>query len=522
MARDFFQGRHAGVLVPLFSIPSRDSWGIGEIPDLVPLGRWMSAAGFDFVQLLPLNEMAEGQNSPYSALSAMAIDPIFIAPARVPELEGFGAESFLDPGQRLLLRMAREASTIEYPTIRALKGRAFKAAFDLFKTDEWRPQTARAKRLQAFIDRERWWLDEYTLFRALHAAQRGRHWRDWSPTLRDREPDALARTREELSDQILFFSYLQWLADEQWRAARQECRVGVFGDFPFMVSGDSADVWSRQHEFRLDARVGAPPDAFSETGQDWGFPAYRWAQVADTDYEWLRARARRSADLYDGYRVDHLVGFFRTYAREADGTAGFAPAHEPEQIAQGERLLTVFASTGARVIAEDLGLIPDFVRHSTDRLGIPGFKVLRWEREWLREGHPFKDPQTYPSCSVATSSTHDTETLAEWWETATDADRLAAAEIPLLRTAGCDSTNGFEDETRDALLDLLFASSADLLILPIQDIFGWRDRINIPALISDRNWTWRLPWPVEDLSVEPGARERGAFTHALANRYDRT
>ena len=153
-----------------------------------------------------------------------------------------------------------------------------------------------------------------------------------------------------------------------------------------MVSGDSADVWSRQGDFRLDASVGAPPDAFSETGQDWGFPAYRWARLAEEGYQWLSARARRSADLYDGYRVDHLVGFFRTYAREQDGSAGFVPADEHEQIAQGEHLLTLFSASGARVIAEDLGLIPDFVRQSTERLGIPGFKVIRWERNWQHGG----------------------------------------------------------------------------------------------------------------------------------------
>ncbi len=522
MARDFFQGRHAGVLVPLFSIPSRESWGIGEIPDVVRLGQWMSAAGFDFLQLLPLNEMAEGQNSPYSALSAMAIDPIFIAPTRVAELDGFGAESFLDAGERQLLQTVRESAAIEYATVRVLKTRVFRAAFDLFLTDEWRPGTPRAKRLQAFMDRERWWLDEYTLFRALHAVQHGVHWRQWNAPVRDRQPDALAHARDELAQHILFYAYLQWLADEQWSAARLESRVGVFGDFPFMVSGDSADVWSRQHEFRLDASVGAPPDAFSETGQDWGFPAYRWTEIAADGYDWLKARARRSAELYDGYRVDHLVGFFRTYAREPDGTAGFVPATEPDQIAQGERLLRLFAASGARVIAEDLGLIPDFVRRSTEQLCIPGFKVLRWERDWQTDGHPFTDPAQYPACSVATTSTHDTETLAEWWDTASEADRHAALQIPLLREANSLADEEFHNGTRDSLLELLYASNADLLLLPIQDIFGWRDRINIPALISDRNWTWRLPWPVEDLSGEPAARERGAFTHAMANRYERT
>jgi len=522
MGRDFFHGRHAGLLVPLFSIPSRESWGIGEIPDIVRLGRWMTAAGFDFLQLLPLNEMAEGQDSPYSPLSAMALDPLFIAPAKVPELEGFGAESFLDPIERDRLEVARQAPAIQYATIRALKTRVFRAAFELFLTDEWRPRTPRGQGLEAFIERESWWLSEYTLFRALCAREGTTRWRKWRAALRDREPGALDEARTGLSETILFYAYLQWIAAEQWAQTKDECGIGIFGDFPFMVSGDSADVWSRQGDFRLDASVGAPPDAFSETGQDWGFPAYRWARLAEEGYQWLSARARRSADLYDGYRVDHLVGFFRTYAREQDGSAGFVPADEHEQIAQGEHLLTLFSASGARVIAEDLGLIPDFVRQSTERLGIPGFKVIRWERNWQHEGRPFRDPADYPASSVATSSTHDTETLAEWWDTAPAEERQAAVQIPLLHALGRDAEEEFDNEMRDSFLELLYASGSDLLLLPIQDIFGWRDRINIPALISDSNWTWRLPWPIEDLSAEPGARERGAFTHALANRYERT
>ena len=103
------------------------------------------------------------------------------------------------------------------------------------------------------------------------------------------------------------------------RARERAGDVALFGDLPFMVSGDSADVWARQDEFRLDASVGVPPDAFSETGQDWGLPVYRWDVLAERDFDWLRHRARRNADLFDGYRVDHLVGFYRTYFRPHDG-----------------------------------------------------------------------------------------------------------------------------------------------------------------------------------------------------------
>src|SRR5204863_9632133 len=166
----------------------------------------------------------------------------------------------------------------------------------------------------------------------------------------------LQAAREELELEILFYSYLQWLASDQWARAREAIDVCVFGDFPFMVSGDSADVWSRQEDFRIDASVGAPPDAFSDTGQDWGFPAYRWDRIAAGGYEWLAARARRSAELFDGYRVDHLVGFFRTYARVKDGEAAFTPADEPDQIVQGAAVLKVLSAPGSRIIAEDLGV----------------------------------------------------------------------------------------------------------------------------------------------------------------------
>ena len=521
MARDFFRGRHAGVLVPLFSIPSRESWGIGEIGDLPRFADWMKAAGFSLVQLLPINEMAHGQNSPYSALSAMSIDPLFISPARAIDVQAAGGEMLLSADERSMLRAAREAPAVDYDLVRHVKTRAFRAAFDSFETNEWRADTQRARELRAFIERERWWLEEYCLFRALHAHERERSWRDWPAPLRDRDPAAIVAARAEFERELLYYAFLQWLAAGQWQDARSSSGIGVFGDFPFMVSGDSADVWSRQEDFRLDASVGAPPDAFSATGQDWGFPAYRWSDIAAGGYAWLSARARRSAELFDGYRVDHLVGFFRTYVREQDGRAGFVPAGEADQIAQGETLLELFRETGARVIAEDLGVIPNFVRAVLARLGIPGYKVLRWEREWDEAGQPFRDPRRYPSCAVATSGTHDTETLLEWWNNAPLEERRAVAAVPSLADAHIDPESPLTDRTRDALLAALLCSSADLVLLPIQDLFGWRDRINTPALIDSRNWTWRLPWLVDDLLRQPVASERAGFLREVVERCNR-
>jgi len=519
MPRDFFGDRHAGMLVPLFSIPTRKSWGIGELSDLPVLSEWMSGAGFSFVQLLPLNEMAGGQNSPYSALSAMAIDPIFIAPAAVPEIEALGGEEILTEAERGELAIARHAAAIDYVRVRALKTKAFRAAFAAFLEHEWRPKSARARRLQRFTERSRWWLESYTLFRALHERGHRRAWTEWDPPLRDRDPDALRQARAELADEILFYAYLQWLAAEQWTQAREAAEIGVFGDFPFMVSGDSADVWARQQDFRMDASVGAPPDAFSETGQDWGFPAYRWREIAEGGFQWLAARARRNAELYDAYRVDHLVGFFRTYVRERGGPAAFVPAEQHEQVRQGERVLDVLSAPGARLIAEDLGVIPDFVRQTLLRLGIPGFKVLRWEREWEAEGRPFRDPAAYPRTSVATSGTHDTETVAQWWDEAPPEERRAVSA--LVGIDRCNPDGPFDDCVRDAILDLLFLSRSDMAIVPIHDVFGWRERVNTPALVSDENWTWRLPWPVEDLQSNPVATERAAYLRDLIARSGR-
>jgi 4-alpha-glucanotransferase len=516
----FASGRHAGVSVPLFSIPSRSSWGVGEIRDLRRFARWLSSAGLDFVQILPVNEMQEGQSSPYSALSAMAIDPIFIAVDELGDFHDAGGIAALDPEDRERIAAARRARTIDYRSIRLAKRHALHLAFQSFVAPS--ASTRATDDFAAFVERERWWLDDYALFRALHDEHHGRYWIEWGPPLRDRQPAALDAARARLSTEIRYYEYLQWIAAAQWARARRDCaEVGIVGDFPFMVSGHSADVWSRQREFRLDASVGVPPDAFSATGQDWGMPVYRWDVMAPGGYEWLAHRAARCAELFDAFRIDHLVGFFRTYLREPDGTASFVPPDEASQVAQGEALVALFARFGPRIIAEDLGVIPDFVRASLADLGVPGMKVLRWEREWKKEGRPFRDPATYPACSAALSGTHDTETVAEWWEAADPEERLAVSRIPSVRAAGCSNDARFTPTIRDALITALYDAGSDIMMLTMQDIFGWRDRINTPALVSDANWSWRLPWPVDDLMTEPEAVERANFLRGLARRSGR-
>ncbi|MGE5243664.1 MAG: 4-alpha-glucanotransferase [Betaproteobacteria bacterium] len=520
--------RRAGVLVPLFSCPSDASWGIGDIGDIATLAAWLAAAGQRVLQLLPMNEMAPGLPSPYSAISAMAIDPIYIRVPDVPEFRAAGGEDALDDDVRSMLEAARRSGRIDYSRVRAAKGRALRSAFERFRAAEWSRDTARAAGLRSFLAAQAWWVEDYALFRALHGRDGERPWTEWPDALRQREAGALDRARRELAGEILHYQYLQWIADSQWHAARAAARarrVALFGDLPFMVDGDSADVWARQGQFRLDASVGAPPDAFSAAGQDWGMPVYRWEAVEADGFRWLRDRARRSADLYDGYRVDHLVGFYRTYGRpHREGEPFFTPDEESAQTELGERVLTIFREPGPEIIAEDLGTVPDFVRASLRRLGIPGYRVLRWERRWNEEGQPFVDPAEYPPASVATSGTHDTEPLAVWWDAAPAEERreLAALETVRRLAGGRDvADQPFTPALRDTLLEALFASGSSLLVLPLCDVFGWRDRINDPATISDDNWTYRLPWPIDRLDEIPEARERRDALRAWASRYGR-
>lgn len=521
--------RRSGLLLPLFSCPTTVSWGIGDIGSVPSVTRWLADAGQRALQLLPLSEMAADEQSPYSALSAMAIDPIYIDVAAVPDFVALGGETALDPADREALAHVRAARRVEYRMVRGLKRAALAAAFDRFVEAEWgHDDRTRAREFAAFTVAEGWWLADYALFRALHADRHEAPWTAWPEALRRRDAAALDEERVRLAHRILFHQYLQWTADTQWRAARAAASavgVSLLGDLPFMVDTDSADVWVRQDDFDLDVSVGVPPDAFSAAGQDWGMPLYRWDRIGANDFAWLRQRAARTASLFDGYRIDHLVGFYRTYGRpRGSGAPFFTPPTEPEQLALGERLIDVFRGAGAEVIAEDLGVVPAFVRASLDRLGVPGFRVFRWERHWKETGHPFRDPGSYPVVSVAMSGTHDTETLAAWWDHAPEDDRRRVGVLPAVArcTGGADlSHRAFDSVVRDAIVESLQAAGSHLVLLAVQDVFGWRDRINEPATVSADNWTFRLPWPVDRLNDSPEASARQQALRAWAVEHER-
>jgi 4-alpha-glucanotransferase len=513
--------RSAGVVVPLFSIRTRRDWGIGQITDLGACAAFFAKAGQTLLQILPPHELSGGETSPYGALTAFGLDPIYIDVGAVPDLDAAAVAVALgDDGARELARV-RALDRVDYAAVRPLKQRALRAAFDRFMVQEWERSTPRAAKLAAFIAAESAWLDDLALYTAMRETHQGWGWETWPEDDRERAPRAIENARTKHARRILEVGYLQWIAIEQWTAARAELDalgVELMGDLPFVVCGESADVWSRASQFQGHMSLGAPPDAFSPDGQDWGLPPYNWLAMEGDDLAWIRARTRHAARLYDRFRLDHVVGFFRQWVKRKPSGDGvrergrFDPEGADAERARGTRVLGAIVedAAGAKVIAEDLGVIPPFVRETMRDMNVPGYRVIPWERD---DNGQFRDPANFPPSSVASLSTHDTAPITSWWNEFSDGDRAqlaARARIP-----------SYDDETSrtEALLGMLYLSGSELALVLAQELLGDGARINTPGTVGAANWTYRLPATIEDLAHDPriAARLESARAQAAAS-----
>jgi len=482
--------RSAGVAIPLSSLRGEDDLGSGTILDLIPFVDWCAQWHLRLIQLLPINEAAPEEGSPYKALSAFAIDPSYISVLQLPEIsrstaaQTWLATSKVQERARHLQHAQRRDRKLSY----GIKVRLLEFGFAELESA---PETGRAQAFATFCREQASWLDEYALFRALSERRSFDDWEAWPWEVRTYETARNGDAAVQLGSRVRFAKYIQWAAWEQWQRVHAHARqAGVLlkGDLAFMCAGNSADVWAHPELFDVRSSAGTPPDAFSETGQLWELPVYNWQALRDSDYAWWRRRAAQAGDLYDVFRVDHVVGLYRTFAIPVrpGGPAGFVPEDEPTQRRQGHELLQALQAEAraAIVVGEDLGTVPDWVRESLHELRIPGYKVFRWEQ---RDGS-FIDPDTYPVESIVTTGTHDTETLVEWWEGIRVDERAAAC-----RMLGVATDEPALPLPWQPLLQCLLASPSAMAIFPIQDLLGWRDRINIPATVGDHNWSYRLP-----------------------------
>ncbi|MDP9037344.1 MAG: 4-alpha-glucanotransferase [Myxococcota bacterium] len=506
--------RRAGVLIPLFSIRTATGWGLGEIADISRFASWAGRAGFSVLQLLPVNEVSGADASPYSAISAFALDPVYLSLDECEDFIGAGGRKALPSDVQKQLEAAGAARLVDWPSVRAIKKEAIAIAFDRFLREEWNTSSPRAAQLTSFMRENRSWLDEYALFSVLHE-KFGKSWLDWPAGWRDRDPAVINAARNEHRDALLRASWTQWQLDRQWRKARRDADaagIELMGDLPFMVGVDSADVWSNRSLFQVDKHVGTPPDEFSPTGQDWGLPVYDWDALQRDEFSWIRGRSMRAGTLFSLYRLDHVIGLYRTYYRSVDGqTSGFTPGEEREQLRLGETLMRIMGRWG-EVVAEDLGTVPPFLRPSLERLGIPGYRVLRWEKD----GDRYRPPATWPTTSVATNATHDTETTAEWYDSLSEDARAKLRELPSLTEL--DPGKPFDERTRDLLLAAVYGAPSTLSIVPFQDAMGTRERINVPATVNAVNWSYRMDRTVDDLLSDQANTDRLARIAADAGR----
>ena len=491
-------GRLSGILLPLFSMRSRTDLGIGDFGSLEGLFRWMSAARQKLLMLLPLLPTAPYDSSPYSTRSAFGLNPLFIDVTALPEFQEAGGLAGLSADERAQLEQARAAPRIRYDLVFPLKRAVLRRAFERFAEEHWKPQTPRARELARYQSEQRGWLESFALFTAIGQDRSYQAWWEWPQPLAQREGGALAAEAARLAPEVLFQSWLQWVAEGQWEKVRSQARAAgilLCGDEPFIIGQDSVDVWANPTLLRRDARLGVPPDAFSADGQDWGLPYFDFAAMERDEQRWLKFRAKRSAAYYDLRRVDHAVGYFRQWIRDEQTPKGrFIPADEAQQQALGERNFQLLSSE-AGIVAEDLGVIPPFVRERLEKLGLPGYRVLRWEND----NGVYRNPHHFPARSLATTGTHDTETVREWWEKAQDWEREAIARATPEFSSLQPPPREFTPAIHEALLGAALCSSSDLCVLPWQDVLGTLDRVNLPGSMTDLNWSYRIAQTHEEL-----------------------
>lgn len=499
--------------MPLFSVRSRNDWGIGEIGDLPMCAEWVKSAGHTLLQVLPVHDLGEGETSPYGARTAFGLDVIYLSFSRVPDFR----ETDLDEVQVGERERLRALARTDYKGVRALKEAALEKSFTRFFESEWAHRTERARGLIEFFESERAWLSGFTAYSA-GLALHGWNEPAWEAAESLRDGEWLKHTiNDPRTRAALRIVYAQWHLFLQWDDAKRALEamgVELMGDLPFIVGKGSADVWAHPTDFDTSVSLGAPPDDFSADGQDWGLPAYAWEAMDKNDLAWLRKRAAHAGRLYHRYRIDHVVGFFRMWLKKDGGPGAFTPTEEEDQQARGEKVMRALieSSGGARVIAEDLGVIPDFVRRTLRALEIPGYKVIPWERN---EPHVFRDPRGFDACSVGTWSTHDTAPITAWWGAFAEWEKKPLAELAHI------SPDAEEPQRTFGLLRLLYECGSDLTLSLIQEMIGEDDRINTPGTVGVQNWTYRLPKPIEEMRRDPNVVQRFATILQMVRETDR-
>lgn len=493
--------RRAGILLHPTSLPGK--FGIGDLGyEAYNFVNFLEAAGQMLWQVFPLGPTGYG-DSPYQCFSAFAGNANLISPEKLRDIGLLSDMDIINPP-------ASDPSNIDYGFIIDYKRELNRKAFENFKNDHKKL----TKEFTAFKEKNKDWLDDYSLFMAAKDHHEGQQWTKWEKDLVTRKPEALKKWKEKLADEIEFYSFCQFIFDKQWHELKKYAnskKIEIIGDIPIFVAYDSADVWAQKEFFTVDKNgeltfvAGVPPDYFSETGQLWGNPLFNWKAMEKDDFLWWRRRISHLLSMVDIIRIDHFRGFDAYW--EIPGGAENAIKGRWVK-APGEKLFnTVEKHLGKLpIMAEDLGVITKSVTALREKFNFPGMKILQFafgtdmETKFLPHNIPFN--------STVLTGSHDNDTTKGYFEKARDADNdIFEHAQKYLNYYGNDMT--FE------MIRTAYKTAADTVIIPMQDMLnlGTEARMNFPGKLGG-NWTWRFRW--EQVPYELASKYK-----ALASLYER-
>lgn len=475
--------RSAGILMPVTALPS--GYGIGDFgPEALEFAKFLHDAGQTMWQVLPLTAIDSGcGNSPYSPTSAFAGNYLLISPEILTEDNLLTKEELKKLAEKY--NFTKNQDHVDYESSRAFKTEILNAAYKHYvkgNTSEFKTFCAKTE-----------WLEAFSVFSVIKHSQGGLPWYEWPEGLKHKEPEDIAKFRKEYSDEIKLQNFYQYIFFSQAMRLKKylkELNIELIGDIPLYVTRDCADVWQNPELFDLDEELnpitvaGVPPDYFSETGQLWGNPTYKWDVMESQGFDWWVRRLKNLLGLFDRVRIDHFRGLVAYWAVPASEDT--AKNGKWIQVPYKKFFATLKTNFPEMPFwAENLGIITPDVEELRKEMNLPGMLVLHFAF-----GNPADNPyapHNHIRDSVVYTGTHDNNTSRGWFE-----NDATESEIKNFSSyIGRDVMDGFiftSEVTR-----LAVSSVANTAIIPMQDYLrlGSEARINIPSTPSG-NWSWRM------------------------------
>jgi 4-alpha-glucanotransferase len=485
MAKKVKNPRKCGVLMPIFSLPSK--YGIGTFSkEAYEYVDFLADAGQSYWQLLPLGPTSYG-DSPYQSFSTYAGNPYFV------DLEKLIEEGYLKAADLEKVNFGSDPEHVDYERLFKNRYVVLETAYvnsGLSANSKKKPKTELKKEFDAFVKENADWIEDYALYMSLKMRYDGLSWVEWPEGLRLRKKKDLDEAKKKYADKIGLNKFIQFLFMKQWfelKAYANSKGIDIIGDIPIYVAFDSADTWANPQLFQLDKKnlpiavAGCPPDAFSRTGQLWGNPLYKWDYHEETGFKWWIARIRGCYKLYDVIRIDHFRGFDEYYSIPY----GDPTAENGKWVkGPGYKLFDVMKKElgNIRVIAEDLGYLTPSVIALVKKTGFPGMKILQFAFDAREESDYL--PHNYVKNSIVYTGTHDNDTTLGWFKTIPRTDKAFAKKYLNLKS---------NKNVTWEFIRATFMSVSDTAIIPMQDYLelGSEARINTPSTLG-KNWTWRM------------------------------